>query len=101
MRENGKALINLRKAGNDDMDVLKVQSIKNSKSVLECPAITALVTFDAKTFNDTELLKSCLAGRDRVIKVFQANQTKTPRLTVWQNTWPTFFISFTSVFSYL
>jgi len=32
-----KRLINLRKAGSDDVDALKVRSIKNAKSQLECP----------------------------------------------------------------
>jgi len=31
----------------------------------------------------------------------RASQQKTSRLNIWQSTWPTFFISFTSVFSYL
>ena len=36
---------------------------KNSKSLLQCPTINAFVaTFDAKAFNDTELLKSLLGG---------------------------------------
>jgi len=48
--------IEKRQAENDDIDALKVVSINNSKSLLECPTITALVaTFDAKAFNDTEL----------------------------------------------
>jgi len=33
----------LRKAENDDIDALKIRSIKNYKSLLECPTITALV----------------------------------------------------------
>ena len=41
---------------------------KNSKSLLECSTITALVAaFNAKAFNDTELLKSYLAGGNRII----------------------------------
>jgi len=41
---------------NDDIDVLKVQSIHISKPFPECPTITALVaTFDAKAFYYTEL----------------------------------------------
>jgi len=35
--ENGKALINLRKAENDDVDAVNLQSIKNSKSSLSAP----------------------------------------------------------------
>jgi len=66
--KNGKALFSLSFAENDDVDALKVWPIKNSKSLLECPTITALVAaFDIKAFNDTELLKSCLAGGNRVI----------------------------------
>jgi len=57
--KNEKALINLRKAENDDIDALKVRSIKNSKSLLECPTINALVAaLDTKALNDAELLKS-------------------------------------------
>jgi len=55
-------------AENDDVDALKVRSVKNCKSLLECPTITGLVAaFDAKAFNDTELLKSYLAGGNRII----------------------------------
>jgi len=58
----------LRKTENDDIDTLKARPIKNSKSLLECPTITALVAaFDAKAFCDTELLKSYLAGGSRII----------------------------------
>jgi len=65
--KNGKALISLRKAENDNIDALNVQSIKNSASLLECPTITALVAaLDAKAVNDTELLKSCLASGNAV-----------------------------------
>ena len=82
------------------MDALKARSIKNYKSLLECPKITALVAaFDAKAFNDAELLKSYLAGRNRVNINFcrQANQ-KRHGLNISQSTWPSLFISFTSVF---
>jgi len=42
------------KTENDDIDALKLRSIKNSKSLLECPTITVLVAaFDEKAFNDT------------------------------------------------
>jgi len=33
----------LRKAENGDIDALNIRSMKNSKSLLECPTITALV----------------------------------------------------------
>jgi len=57
----------LRKAENDRIDALKVRSIKNSTSSLECPTATALVVaFDAKAFNDTEFLKSYLTGGNRI-----------------------------------
>jgi len=65
---NGTALISLRKAEDYDTDPLKVQSIKNYKSLPEFPTITALVAaFDAKAFSDTELLKSYLDGGNRII----------------------------------
>jgi len=64
--KNRKALINLRKAENGDSDA----SIKNYKSLLECPTITALVAaFDAKVFNDTKLLKSHMTGGNRIINL--------------------------------
>ena len=48
--ENGETLVNLRKAENDDIDDLKVRSVKDSKSLPECPTITALVAaFDVKS----------------------------------------------------
>jgi len=63
----GKALIDLQKAENYRIDPLKVRSIKNYKSLLECPAITTLVAaFDAKALKDTELLKSYFAGGNRI-----------------------------------
>jgi len=40
--KNRKALINLRKAENDDIDALKVRSIKIYKSLLEFPTIPVL-----------------------------------------------------------
>jgi len=43
--------------------------------------------------------RASLAGTR--FKFLQANQPKRPRLNNWRNTWPMFFISFTSVFSYL
>jgi len=43
---------------------------KNSKWLLECPTITALVVaFNAKMFNGTEVLQSYLAGGSRIIKL--------------------------------
>jgi len=62
----------LRKAEDNDTDALKVQSIKNYKSLPECPTIIALVAaFDAKAFSDTELLKSYLDGGNRIINFWR------------------------------
>jgi len=93
-RKNGKALIDFRKAENDDIDALKVRSIQNSKLLLECPTITALVAaLDAKAFNDTELLKSYLAGGNRDYQFLQANQPKKSRLnTVYDKTYCLHFL---------
>jgi len=67
----------LRKTENEDSHALKVRAIKHSKSVLECPMITALVAaFDAKTFNDTELWKSCLAGGNKIINFCRKTNRK-------------------------
>jgi len=64
-------------AENDDVDALKVRSIKNSKLLLERPTITVLVAaFDAKAFNDTELLKSYLAGGNRIINFCRQTNRK-------------------------
>ena len=60
-----KALINLRKFEND---ALKVRSVKNFKSLPGVPTVTAFVAaFDAIALNYKELLKSYLAGGDRII----------------------------------
>ena len=60
-----KALINLRKFEND---ALKVRSVKNFKSLPGVPTITVFVAaFDAKGLNYKELLKSYLAGGNRII----------------------------------
>jgi len=43
------------------VDALKVRSIKNSKSLLEGPVITALLAaFDAKAFSDTGIVEIVL-----------------------------------------
>jgi len=63
--KNGTALINLRKAEND---ALKVRSVKNSKSLLECPrSLRLLLPSTQKRSMTTELFKSYLAGGDRSI----------------------------------
>jgi len=70
-------LINLRKAVYDDIDALKIRSLKNSKSLLQCPIIAALVTaFYAKAFVDTELLKSYLPGGNRRINFHRQTNRK-------------------------
>ena len=99
-RKNGKALIDFRKAENDDIDALKVRSIQNSKLLLECPTITALVAaLDAKAFNDTELLKSYLAGGNRDYQFLQANQPKKSRLnTVYDKTYRLHFLQVSHLF---
>jgi len=75
--KNGKALINLRKPENDDIDDLKVRSTRNPKSLLECHTITALVaTFDVKALNHTELLKPYLAGGNRIINFLRQTNRK-------------------------
>jgi len=48
--------------------LLKYGQLIICKSLLECPTITALVTVFAKAFNDTELLKWCLAGGNTIIQ---------------------------------
>jgi len=76
-KKNEKALINLHKAENDDITALKVWSIKNSKSLLECPTIVVLVAaFDAKAFNDTKILKSCLASGNKIINFHRQTNRK-------------------------
>jgi len=101
--KNGKALINLRKVENDDIDTLNTRSIKNSKSLLEFHTITVLkllLSAQKRSMAISGWNRTCwLAGKDNYF--LQANQPKTWRLNVWQNTWSTFFISFTFVFSYL
>jgi len=67
----------LRRAEYDDSDALNLRSAKNSKSKLECATITSLVAaFDAKAVNDMELLKSCLAGENRIINFCRPNNRK-------------------------
>jgi len=69
--------MNLRKAENDD---LKGTVNKKFKIIARVPTITALVgAFDAKAFNDTEFLKSYLAGRKRIINFCEQTKPKTSR----------------------
>jgi len=64
------------------------------------PTITAFVAaFDAKALNCTELLKSYLAGRNRIIHCRRQTNRNRHNSNIWQNTWSTLFIRMTSVFS--
>jgi len=73
-RKNGKAL---SLAENDDVDALKVGSVKDCKSLLERPMVIALAAaFDAEAFTGTELLKSCLAGGNRIINLCRQTNRK-------------------------
>jgi len=64
--------------------------------------ITAFVAaFNAKTLNCTELLKSYLAGGSRIINCHRQTNRNRHNWYIRQNTWPTFFVRITSVFSYL
>jgi len=55
------------------------------------PTITALVAaFDAKAFNCTELLKSYLAGGNRIINFHRRTNRNRHNWNIWQNAWLTF-----------
>jgi len=59
-----KASINSRNSENDAESTV----IKKFSIITEVPTLTAFVAaFDAKAFNDTELLKLYLAGGNRII----------------------------------
>jgi len=59
--------------------------------------ITAFVAaFDAKALNCTDLLKSYLAGGNRIFNCHRRHNSN-----IWQNTRSTFFIRITSVLSYI
>jgi len=76
--------------------------IKKFSIITEVPTITAFVAaFDAKAFNDTELLKLYLAGGNRIINCRRQTNRNCHNWNIWHNTWPTFYIRITSVFSYL
>jgi len=75
---------------------------KNSKWLLECPTITALVAaFDAKMFNGTEVLQSYLAGGGRIIKFFAGKPTGNVMVKFLTQHMAYGFISGTSDFSCL
>jgi len=94
-----KTSINLRNVEND---ALKVRSAKNSKSFLKClRSLRLLLPPTQKTFNCTELLKSYLAGGNRIINLHRQTNRNRHNWHIWQNTRPALFISITSVFSYL
>jgi len=71
-------LISLRKVENDNIAALKVWSIKNSKLLLECPkiALRLLLPSTQKWFNDTELLKSYLAGGNTIVNFHRQTKWK-------------------------
>jgi len=55
--------------------------------------ITAFIAaFDAKGLNRTELLKSYLAGENRIINCHRQTNRNRRNWNIWQNTWPSFFI---------
>jgi len=55
--------------------------------------ITAFVAaFDAKALNCTDLLKSYLAGGNRIINCHRQSNRNRHSWNFWQNTWSTFFI---------
>ena len=66
------------------------------------PTITAFVAaFNAKASNCTGLLESYLAGENRIINCHRQTNRNGHKWSIWQNTWSTYFIRITSVFSYL
>ena len=66
------------------------------------PTITAFVAaFNAKALNCTELLKSYLAGRNRIINCHRQTNRNCHNWNIWHNTRSTLFIRIASVFFYL
>jgi len=74
--QNGKPVINLRKAENNVIAALKVRTIENSKSLLEFPTIAGLLLLSKNAFNDTELLKAYLARWNKIINFCSQNNRK-------------------------
>jgi len=75
---------------------------KKFQIIIGVSTITVFVAaFDAKAFNCTELLKSYLAGENRIIDCQRQSNRNRHNWNIWKSTWPTFFIRITSVFSYL
>jgi len=63
--------------------------------------ITAFfVAFDSKAFDCTDLLKSNLAGGNRIDNCHRQTNRNRHSWNIWQITSSTFFIRITSVFSY-
>jgi len=57
------------------------------------PTITAFVAaFDTKALNCTKLLKSYLAGGNRIINCHRQCNRNRHNWNIWQNLWSTFFI---------
>jgi len=57
------------------------------------PTITAFVAaFDAKALNSTELLKSYLAGGNRITNGHRQTNWNRHNWNIRQNTWYTFFL---------
>jgi len=57
------------------------------------PAITAFVAaFNSKALSYTELLKSYLAGGNRIINCQRQTNRNRHNWNIWKNAWSTFFI---------
>jgi len=66
------------------------------------PTITVFVAaFDAKTFNDMELLKSYLAGANRIINWHRQTNRNRHNWNISQNIWSTLFYKNHTCFYYL
>ena len=76
--------------------------IKKFSIITGVSTITAFVAaFDAKALNCMELLKSYLAGRNRIINCHRKTNRNRHNWNIWHNTWSTLFIRITSLVSYL
>jgi len=98
-----KRLINVRKAENDDINTLKVSSIKNAKLLLECPT-RSLRLLLLSTQKLSSMTRKCwnrawLAGTRLLI--FAGKQTENVAVKHLSKHTAYVFISFTSVFAYL
>ena len=100
-RKNGKALFSLSLAENDDVDALNVRSIKNSKSLLEWPTITAFLLLSAQK---RSIARNCwnrtwLAGTG--LSIFAGKPTGNVMVKYLTQHMAYGFISCTSDFFYL